>query len=116
MFGRGLVVTSEDFGTQGDKPSHPELLDYLASDFREHGWSIKKTLRQIALSAAYRQSSDARPDLESKDPANTLIARQSRLRLPAELIRDGALVASGLLDGDIGGKSVSRHSPMESPS
>src|SRR5262249_52159664 len=73
MFGRGIVTTSEDFGTQGDRPSHPELLDYLASDFRDHGWSMKRTLREIALSAAYRQSSAARPDLESKDPSNMLV-------------------------------------------
>jgi len=111
MFGRGLVVTSDDFGTQGDKPSHPELLDYLAGDFREHGWSLKRTLRQIALSAAYRQSSEARPDLETKDPANMLVARQSRLRLPAELIRDEALAASGLLDAEIGGRSIKPPQP-----
>ena len=97
MFGAGIVITSEDFGTQGDRPSHPELLDFLAADFRDRGWSMKRTLRQIALSATYRQSSEVRPDLESKDPANVLLARQSRLRLPAELIRDEALAASGLL-------------------
>ena len=106
MFGRGIVTTSEDFGTQGDKPSHPELLDYLASDFRDHGWSVKRILREIALSSTYRQSSDVRPELEKKDPANTLLARQSRLRLPAELIRDEALAASGLLNNDIGGPSI----------
>jgi hypothetical protein len=111
MFGRGLVVTSDDFGTQGDKPSHPELLDYLASDFRGAGWSMKRTLRQIAFSAAYRQSSEARPDLESKDPANMLVARQSRLRLPAELIRDEALAASGLHDAEIGGRSIKPPQP-----
>jgi cytochrome c553 len=110
MFGRGIVTTSEDFGTQGDKPSHPELLDYLASEFRE-GWSTKKILREIALSATYRQASDARPDLETKDPANVLLARQSRVRLPAELIRDEALAASGLLNDAIGGRSVKPPQP-----
>jgi hypothetical protein len=111
LFGRGLVATSDDFGTQGERPSHPELLDYLASDFRDHGWSMKRTLRQIALSATYRQSSAARPDLESKDPANILLARQLRLRLPAELIRDQALATSGLLDAEIGGKSIKPPQP-----
>jgi hypothetical protein len=111
MFGRGIVSTPEDFGTQGDRPSHPELLDYLAADFRDHGWSTKRTLREIALSATYRQSSAARPELESKDPSNVLLARQSRLRLPAELIRDEALAASGLLDPEIGGKSIKPPQP-----
>jgi len=111
MFGRGIVLTSEDFGTQGDKPSHPELLDYLASEFRDNGWSMKRMLRQIALSSTYQQSSDARPDLEKKDPANMLLARQSRVRLPAELIRDEALAASGLLNAEIGGPSVKPPQP-----
>ena len=111
MFGRGLVLTSEDFGAQGERPSHPELLDYLATDFRDHGWSMKRMLRQIALSATYRQSSSVRQDLESRDPANILLARQSRLRLTAELIRDQALAASGLLDLDIGGKSIKPPQP-----
>jgi mono/diheme cytochrome c family protein len=110
MFGRGIVTTSEDFGTQGDKPSHPELLDYLASEFREH-WSVKRMLREIALSSTYCQASDARPDLETKDPANMLLARQSRVRLPAELIRDEALAASGLLNDEIGGRSVKPPQP-----
>jgi hypothetical protein len=111
MFGRGIVVSSEDFGTQGDKPSHPELLDYLAVEFRDQGWSMKRILRQIALSSTYRQASDMRPDLETKDPANMLLARQSRVRLPAELIRDEALAASGLLNEDIGGPSVKPPQP-----
>ncbi len=111
MLGNGIVVTSEDFGTQGDRPSHPELLDFLAADFRDNGWSIKRTLRQIALSATYRQSSEVRPDLESKDPANVLLARQTRLRLPAELIRDEALAASGLLNTEIGGRSIKPPQP-----
>jgi hypothetical protein len=111
MFGRGLTATSDDFGTQGERPSHPELLDYLATDFRDHGWSVKRMLRQIALSATYRQASNARPELESKDPGNVLLARQSRIRLPAELIRDEALAASGLLDPEIGGKSFKPPQP-----
>jgi hypothetical protein len=111
MFGRGIVATSEDFGTQGDKPTHPELLDYLASEFRDNGWSMKKIIRQIALSATYCQASDSRPDLEKKDPANTLLARQSRVRLSAELIRDEALAASGLLNEEIGGPSVKPPQP-----
>jgi hypothetical protein len=111
MFGHGIVVSSEDFGTQGDKPSHPELLDYLASEFRDGGWSTKRILRQIALSATYQQASDARPDLETKDPANLLLARQSRVRLPAESIRDEALAASGLLNDAIGGPSIKPPQP-----
>ncbi len=106
FFGRGIVFTSEDFGTQGDRPTHPELLDFLASEFRDNGWSMKRIEKTIVMSATYRQSSKARPDLETKDPENTLLARQSRVRLPAELIRDQALAASGLLNPEIGGRSV----------
>jgi hypothetical protein len=106
FFGRGIVFTSEDFGTQGDRPSNPKLLDFLASEFRDNGWSVKRLQKMIVMSATYRQSSKARPELETKDPENTLLARQSRLRLPAELIRDQALSASGLLNPEIGGRSV----------
>jgi hypothetical protein len=106
LFGRGIVGTSEDFGTQGDRPTHPELLDWLACEFRDTGWSQKRMIRTIVTSAAYRQSSHARPELESKDPLNLLLARQSRLRLSAETIRDEALSASGLVDLKIGGPSV----------
>ncbi len=106
FFGRGIVFTSEDFGTQGDRPSHPELLDFLACEFRDHGWSMKRIEKMIVMSATYRQSSHTRPELEAKDPENILLARQSRLRLPAELIRDQALAASGLLNPAIGGPSV----------
>jgi hypothetical protein len=105
-FGQGLVRTSDDFGTQGEKPTHPELLDWLASEFVESGWSRKHIHRLIVLSATYRQSSRTRPELQAKDPNNTLLARQSRLRLPAELIRDCALGVSGLLSEEVGGKSV----------
>ena len=105
-FGRGLVLTSENFGTQGEKPSHPQLLDWLASEFIDNGWSFKKLHKFIVMSATYRQASDTRPELLEQDPSNTLLARQSRLRLPAELIRDSALEASGLLYDAVGGPSV----------
>ncbi len=106
FFGRGLVKTSEDFGLQGDKPSHPELLDYLAREFRSGGWSVKQLQRMIVTSASYRQSSKARPDVAEQDPDNALLARQTRLRLSAEAIRDSALAAAGLLNTQIGGPSV----------
>lgn len=106
FFGRGLVRTSEDFGKQGERPSHAELLDWLAVEFRERGWSMKQIHRTIVLSATYRQSSAVRPDLSSKDPSNILLARQSRLRLSAESIRDAALATSGLLNPAMGGRSV----------
>jgi len=110
LFGRGIVNTSEDFGTMGDQPSHPELLDWLASEFQK-GWSAKRMLRAIVTSAAYRQASKARPDIEQRDPDNTLLARQARLRLPAELVRDEALYAADLLDLRIGGRSVKPPQP-----
>ena len=106
FFGRGIVKTSEDFGAQGDKPSHPELLDYLARDFRTNGWSVKKLQRLIVTSATYRQSSKARADVAEKDADNAWVSRQSRLRLSAEAIRDSALAASGLLNTQMGGPSV----------
>ena len=106
FFGRGIVRTSNDFGRQGDKPSHPELLDWLATNFMDAGWGVKRMHRLIVTSAAYRQSSKARQDLSQIDPANTFLARQSRIRLPAELIRDSALAAGNLLDSAVGGKSV----------
>jgi hypothetical protein len=106
FFGRGIVRTSEDFGTQGEKPTHPELLDWLASEFRENGWSMKRMHRLIVTSAAYRQSSKARPELKDRDPDNRLVSHQSRLRLPAELVRDEALAVSGLLNPAIGGESI----------
>ena len=111
LFGRGIVATSDDFGTQGDKPSHPELLDWLATEYRRLGWSNKALIREIVLSRTYRQSSAARPDLETKDPENVLLARQARIRMPAELIRDEALEASGLLDTDLGGPSIRPFQP-----
>jgi hypothetical protein len=105
-FGRGLVRTSDDFGAQGEKPSHPELLDFLASELMNRHWSLKQMHRMIVTSAVYRQSSKARPEIQSRDADNALLARQSRLRLPAELIRDSALTVSGLLYPMIGGRSV----------
>ncbi|MGH7135577.1 MAG: DUF1553 domain-containing protein, partial [Pirellulales bacterium] len=111
LFGTGLVKTSEDFGSQGERPSHPELLDWLAVEFRESGWDVKHILRSMVMSATYRQASAATPELIAKDPENRLLARMSRLRLPAETIRDQALATSGLLDGRIGGPSVSPYQP-----
>ncbi len=105
-FGRGLVATENDFGTQGAPPSHPELLDWLAREFIALGWSQKALHRLIVTSATYRQASEHRPDLASIDPENIKLARQSRIRLDAELIRDSALAASGLLNRTIGGPSV----------
>jgi hypothetical protein len=105
-FGKGLVETENDFGTQGLPPSHPELLDWLAVEFMDSGWSLKHLHRLIVTSATYRQSSHARPDLAVKDPNNKLLARQNRLRLDAELVRDVALSVSGLLTQEIGGPSV----------
>jgi hypothetical protein len=105
-FGRGLVETENDFGTRGASPSHPELLDWLAWEFMRQGWSLKALHRRIVMSAAYRQSSHARRDLEPIDPRNRLLARQARLRIEAEVVRDVALAASGLLDRRVGGPSV----------
>ena len=137
FFGRGIVATPEDFGTQGEKPSHPELLDWLASEFQnptpnplpqgERGlspappsflgkgvgglgsaqpWSLKRLHKLIVTSAAYRQSSTATPERAARDPLNVLLARQSRLRLEAEIVRDGALAAGGLLNRTVGGPSI----------
>jgi len=105
-FGKGIVETENDFGTQGDKPSHQELLDWLAAEFMERGWSQKAVHRLIVTSAAYRQSSLARPDAAAVDPGNKLLARQERLRLEAEIVRDASLVASGLFHPAVGGPSV----------
>ncbi|MFI5385405.1 MAG: DUF1553 domain-containing protein [Fimbriimonadales bacterium] len=106
FFGRGIVETSEDFGTQGARPSHPELLDWLACEFMDKGWDMKAMVRLIVTSATYRQSSDASPALEEKDPQNILLARGPRVRLDAETIRDSLLADAGLLSTKIGGPSV----------
>ena len=111
LFGRGIVETSEDFGTQGAAPTHPLLLDWLATEFMRDGWSMKKMLRLIVTSATYRQSSNATPELEEKDPYNLLLARGPRFRVPAEMVRDVALAASGLLSPKIGGPSVFPYQP-----
>ena len=103
LFGRGLVGTPEDFGTRGDAPTHPELLDWLAASFRDGGWNMKSLIRTIVTSRTYRQSSRARTDVD--DPENKLLARQTRFRLPAELVSDVALTASGLLQRTVGGRS-----------
>jgi mono/diheme cytochrome c family protein len=110
-FGRGLVETSQDFGSQGDLPTHPELLDWLATEFIRQRWSLKAMHRLIVTSATYRQSSDATPLLLEKDPFNRLLARGPRFRMEAEMLRDNALAVSGLLDEKIGGPSVFPHQP-----
>jgi hypothetical protein len=111
LFGRGLVATSENFGVRGERPSHPELLDWLAIEWMEHQWSIKTLLQTMVLSETYRQSSASRPDLASSDPLNRLLARQTRLRLSAEAIRDSALAVSGLLNRTIGGPNIKPQQP-----
>ncbi len=106
LFGRGLVATVDNFGLRGEPPSHPELLDYLATEFVQLGWSRKKLIRLLVTSATYRQSSVLREDLAERDPQNILLARQSRSRLEAEVVRDVFLASSGLLNRRIGGPSI----------
>jgi hypothetical protein len=105
-FGHGIVKTPEDFGSQGEAPVHPELLDWLATEFIRTGWDIRAMQRLIVTSAAYRQDSRVTPEVLEKDPENRLLARGPRFRLPAEVVRDNALSVSGLLDGSVGGPSV----------
>lgn len=112
-FGKGLVETENDFGVQGSLPTHPALLDWLAVEFVRQGWDLKKLHRLIVTSAAYRQSSRLRPELRERDPQNHLLARQHRLRLEAEVIRDAALSASGLLTRRLGGPGVYPPQPPE---
>ena len=112
LFGRGIVPTLDDFGKQGEKPSHPALLDHLASDFADT-WSTKRIVRRIVLSATYQQSSAPRRDLVAVDPENVLVARQSRRRVESEVIRDLALASSGLIVPRIGGPSVRPPQPAE---
>tara|TARA_B110001452_G_scaffold223061_1_gene196143 strand:- start:1573 stop:3912 length:2340 start_codon:yes stop_codon:yes gene_type:complete len=111
MFGRGIVSTSADFGNQGDLPSHPELLDWLSVTFKEEGWDIKKMLKKIAMSNTYQQSSVVTAELLEIDPENKYLARSSRNKLTAEMIRDNALAVSGLLVHKIGGPSVKPYQP-----
>ena len=106
LFGQGLVKTSDNFGMQGEFPSHPELLDWLAREFVDSGWNVKALMKRIVLSATYRQDSAAPPESIARDPENRLLARGARFRLPAEIIRDQALEISGLLKNRLGGPSV----------
>ena len=111
LFGTGLVATAEDFGSQGEPPSHPELLDWLAAEFISSGWDTKAMLRLLVTSATYRQSSKFTPAARERDPDNRLLARGPRFRLPGEFVRDQALAASGLLATKIGGPSVKPYHP-----
>jgi hypothetical protein len=111
LFGTGLVRTPADFGAQGEYPTHPELLDWLAVDFMDHRWDTKRLVRQIVTSATYRQKSDSSADLLARDPSNRHLARGPRFRLPAEFIRDSALKISGLLVDRLGGPSVNPYTP-----
>jgi hypothetical protein len=113
LFGQGLVRTVADFGVRGEKPSHPALLDWLAAEFMETGWSRKRLIRLIVTSAAYRRSSAGRPDLQERDPLNRLLARQNRVRVEGEIVRDLHLAVSGLLSRRIGGPSVFPDMPPE---
>ena len=112
LFGTGIVKTSEDFGAQGEPPSHPELLDWLALEFRDSGWDVKKLFRLMVMSAAYRQSAVADEQKLAKDPDNRLLSRGPRYRMDAEMVRDCALAASGLLRPEIGGPSVKPYQPV----
>ena len=110
-FGTGIVKTAENFGSQGDPPSHPQLLDWLATEFIGTKWDVKAMNRLMVTSAAYRQSSRVTPELHERDPENRLIARGPRFRLPAEMVRDNALAVSGLLVEKLGGPSVFPYQP-----
>ena len=111
FFGRGIVGTPGDFGMQGELPSHPELLDWLANDFMENGWDIKRLVRQMVLSATYRQEQTVKRHHLEKDPNNFYLMRGPRKRLSAELLRDHVLATSGLLIKEIGGPSVKPYQP-----
>ena len=111
LFGRGLVLTSEDFGTQGEPPTHPDLLDWLATDFVRQNWSMKAIHRLMVTSATYRQSSRVTPALLERDPDNRLLARGPRFRVEAEIVRDLSLAVSGLLSSKLGGPSVFPEQP-----
>jgi hypothetical protein len=111
VFGTGIVATTGDFGVMGQLPSHPELLDWLAVEFRESGWDLKQLFKQILMSATYRQSSQVTPEKLERDPANRLLARGPRFRMDAEMVRDYALDVSGLMTTKIGGPSVKPYQP-----
>ncbi len=111
FFGTGLVKSVSDFGSQGEPPSHPELLDWLAMDFTANGWNVKRTIKQIVTSATYRQQSKVTPEMNERDPQNRLLARGPRFRLQGEFIRDNALAVSGLLVNKVGGPSVKPYQP-----
>ncbi|HEX9371401.1 MAG TPA: DUF1553 domain-containing protein, partial [Roseiflexaceae bacterium] len=111
IFGAGIVKTADDFGSQGEAPSHPALLDLLAVDFREHGWDVKRFYRQVLMSATYRQAGQVTAEKLAKDPENRLFSRGPRFRMDAEMVRDYALAASGLLAPQIGGPSVKPYQP-----
>jgi hypothetical protein len=111
LFGEGLVRTPGDFGRIGDKPTHPELLDWLAVEFRESGWDIKQLFRTMVTSAAYRQSAALSAAVLEKDGDNRLLSRGPRFRMDAEMVRDLALAASGLLVDEVGGPSVKPYQP-----
>ena len=110
IFGKGLVATPDDFGVQGQLPSHPELLDWLATNFSQN-WDVKALIKKMVLSQTYQQQSVSNPTLDQKDPENLLLARANAARLPAEIIRDNALKISGLLNPKIGGESVLPYQP-----
>ena len=112
FFGRGIVKTASDFGMQGDLPSNPQLLDWLAADFQQHGWDMKRLIRQLVLSATYRQSGKISAEKLKKDPLNIYLSYAPRARFPAELVRDIILSSSGLLNTEIGGPSVK---PLQPP-
>jgi hypothetical protein len=111
FFGRGIVKSAADFGMQGDLPTHPALLDWLAVDFRENGWNIKRLMKQMVMSATYRQSAVITKEKLKNDPENIYLSRAPRLRLPAELVKDLVLASSGLLNRSIGGTSVKAYQP-----
>ena len=111
FFGHGLSRRLDDLGGQGEPPTHPELLDYLAADFRDNGWNVKRLVRKLVLSSTYRQGSRVSKELMETDPANRLFVRQARYRLDAEFVRDTALHLSGLLASDLGGASVKPYQP-----
>ena len=111
LFGTGLVETTEDFGIMGQRPSHPELLDWLAVEFRESGWNIKHMYKLMVMSATYRQSAKSTPEQLAKDPKNLLLSHGPRFRMDAEMLRDIALESGGLLVNKIGGPSVKPYQP-----